>query len=74
MRKTLVTALTAAVIFSAGISIARTATVVTAPAEAARASATRIQLATVVCSGNGCAPVQTKAYRKRTQFQAMGHG
>jgi hypothetical protein len=75
MRKTLVTALTAAAIFSAGISIARTAAFLASPsAGIAEASASEIRVATVVCGGNGCAPVQTKAYQKRKQFQAMGHG
>jgi hypothetical protein len=74
MRKTLVTALAAVAILSAGISIARTAVVAAkSPADAANASAL-IRVATVVCGGNGCAPVQTKAYQKRKQFQAMGHG
>ena len=48
-----------------------------AAAEAAlyeSAAAGEIRVATVVCGGNGCVPVQTKAYQKRKQFQAMGHG
>jgi hypothetical protein len=35
--------------------------------------AMQLRVATIVCGGNGCAPVQTKQV-KRQKFQTMGHG
>ncbi|MGA2891368.1 MAG: hypothetical protein ABSE22_00775 [Xanthobacteraceae bacterium] len=40
----------------------------------ARAAAATVQLATVVCGGNGCVPIQTKQVQKPRKFKALGHG
>jgi hypothetical protein len=65
MRKIFLSALTTAAILSGGMA--------TQSAEPAIQSAAPVQLATMMCGGNGCVAVQTKHQPKR-KFQTLGHG
>jgi hypothetical protein len=74
MRKTVLTAFAAAMLSSAGFCGAHAAAAPTpaAPASAAL-SQSFVREAAIVCGGNGCNPVHTKADKKR-KFQTLGHG
>ena len=74
MPKTLLTALAAATILAGALPINRAeAMTVAAVSAPGIASASFIREAAVVCGGNGCNPVQTKA-QKRRKFKPLGHG
>ena len=71
MRKAIVLA----AILSAGLLVNHAAALAPSPAiaPAKAAAATPVREAAIVCGGNGCGPVQTKAPQKR-KFQPLGHG
>ena len=74
MRRTVLTALAAAIMFSAGPSVHRAgARTAAAPAATAMMNSGFVREAAIVCGGNGCNPVHTKAEKKR-KFQTLGHG
>ena len=75
MRNTFVTALAAATILSGGMFAARAAIMLPAPPSAlgAAADATLVRQASIVCGGNGCGVVQTKAAQRR-KLVPLGHG
>ena len=74
MRKTFLTAFAAAALscaaFAGGHAAATTASA--APASAT-VSPSLVREAAIVCGGNGCNPIHTKANKKR-KFQTLGHG
>lgn len=71
MRKTFLTALAAATIFSIGMPANRAvAAAVTAPSVVA--SSSLVREATIICGGNGCNPVHTKA-AKRRKFKSLDY-
>jgi len=45
----------------------------TTPSAIAAATSRLVREAAIVCGGNGCNPVHTKAQQKR-KFQTLGHG
>jgi hypothetical protein len=71
MRMTFLTALAAATILSAGM-LADRADAMPAAAPAALAAPTLVHQAAIVCGGNGCNPVHTKAQKKR-KFHTLGY-
>jgi len=73
MPKILSMSLVASVILAAGMHAgsAKAMSVATAPASGATTGLVRE--AAIVCGGNGCNPVHTKAQSKR-KFQTLGHG
>ena len=68
-------AIMSAAILSAGLLVNHAAALAPSAAVApgAAAAPAPIREAAIVCGGNGCAPVQTKAQQKR-KFQPLGHG
>jgi hypothetical protein len=58
-------------LFATGAEATTTKPVATSAAAVAGTSA--MQLAAVICGGNGCAPVQTKPQQKRN-LKPLGHG
>ena len=75
MRKSLVAALAAVSIFAVGMPANRAEATFAAarPAPGGAATASAVREAAIVCGGNGCNAVQTKA-SKRRKFQTLGHG
>lgn len=74
MHKTFLTALAAATLFSIGMPANRAeARTTTTPSTLGVATAGLVHEAAIVCGGNGCNPVHTKAQSKR-KFQTLGHG
>jgi hypothetical protein len=77
MHKALLATLATAAIL-AGAMIAEQAEAMTTATPStpatAPAAAAPIRLATVVCGGNGCVPIQTKQIQKPRKFKALGHG
>jgi len=76
MRKTFLSALAAAAILSGGMPAERAQALTPATPSALYLTATAaapVQLATVLCGTNGCAPVQTKRIQRR-KFHPLGHG
>jgi hypothetical protein len=74
MHKTILTALAAATIFSGGMPVSRAeATTAATPSIVGVASSPQVREAAIICGGNGCNPIQTKA-QKRRKFQTLGHG
>jgi hypothetical protein len=74
MRNLVLTAFGAAVLMSAPVVGARAAaTAASAPPATSATQAALIREAAIVCGGNGCNAVQTKATKKR-KFQTLGHG
>jgi len=74
MRKSLVAALAAVSIFAVGMPANRAeATSAAARPALGAATAPAVREAAIVCGGNGCNAVQTKA-SKRRKFQTLGHG
>lgn len=78
MRKTLLKVSVTLGLLSAGFIFVPTANA-TASAPAAPTASAAIngsfvrEAAAIVCGGNGCNPVHTKAQKKR-KFQTLGHG
>ena len=72
MHKILLTALVAAGLSTAGVGGAAAAAASALP-QPAPASGPLVREAAIVCGGNGCNPVHTKAEKKR-KFQTLGHG
>jgi hypothetical protein len=68
MRKTLLSALAAAIILSGGLLADRTAAMPLAPVSVT----TLVEKAAIICGGNGCAPVQTKQTQHH-KFQPLGY-
>jgi hypothetical protein len=79
MRKTVLSALAAATILAGAMFADRAAAMppamasVMASTPEATANAALVREAGIVCGGNGCAPAQTGAVRRR-KFQPLGHG
>jgi hypothetical protein len=74
MRKTLLSALAATTILSAGLLASRAAAMTSAtPAAAPAAATTLIREASIVCGSNGCGVVQTKSTKQRKVIW-LGHG
>lgn len=69
MRNILFTALAAAVVVAVGTSANATAPASAATVGAARADAAPVQVAAVICGGNGCAMVQTKRIEHPKKLQ-----
>jgi len=72
MSKILLTALAAATILAGGLPVDRAAAITAAASASGIASANLIREAAIVCGGNGCNPVQTKA-QKRHKFKPLGY-
>ena len=70
MHKTFLTALAAATIFAIGMPVERAAAA--ASSVAAVANSSLVREAAIICGGNGCNPVHTKA-EKRRQYQPLGY-
>lgn len=74
MRKIFLTALAVTAMCSAGpIADRAEARTAAAPAAPATIKSALVREAAIVCGGNGCNPVHTKAEQKR-KFQTLGHG
>ena len=73
MPKTLVASLAAATVVSVGLLVSPAATLTAAAPAVHFVAADLVREAAIVCGGNGCNPVQTKAQRKQ-KFQTLGHG
>jgi hypothetical protein len=76
MRDTLLAALAATIILVTGIvteGSAASAPDQPFPIHSARAESGLVQMAAIVCGGNGCAPVQTKAPDRRKFHPLGGH-
>ncbi|HEX4040787.1 MAG TPA: hypothetical protein VHY10_03730 [Xanthobacteraceae bacterium] len=74
MRKAFLTAFATAALSSAALVGGHAAATNTTAAPASAAlSQSFVREAAIVCGGNGCNPVQTKANKKR-KFQTLGHG
>ncbi|HEX4043016.1 MAG TPA: hypothetical protein VHY10_15055 [Xanthobacteraceae bacterium] len=74
MRKAFLTAFATAALSSAALVGGHAeATTAAAAAAPAAVSQTFVREAAIVCGGNGCNPIQTKANKKR-KFQTLGHG
>jgi hypothetical protein len=74
MRKTFLTAFAAAALSSAAFAGGHAAaTTASAAPASATASPSLVREAAIVCGGNGCNPIHTKANKKR-KFQTLGHG
>jgi hypothetical protein len=69
MRKALLSALAAAIILSGGLLADRTAAM---PLATPASGAALVEKATILCGGNGCAPVQTKQIQRK-KFQPLGY-
>ncbi len=73
MIKTLLTALTAVILFVAGTPATRAdATTVAVPMPSTIAISPLAHEATIICGSNGCNPVHTKS-EKRRQYQPLGY-
>jgi hypothetical protein len=74
MRKTLLSALAATTILSAGLLASRAAAMTSTASVADMAAAnTPIREAAIVCGSNGCGVVQTKSTKQRKLIW-LGHG
>jgi hypothetical protein len=74
MRRTLLSALAATTILSAGLLASRAAAMTSAaPAAGMTDSHTLIREASIVCGSNGCGAVQTKPTKQRKLIW-LGHG
>ena len=73
MHKTFLTALVTAAILMTGMLARADATAAAASAAVGGARAALVREAAIVCGGNGCNSVQTKA-QKRRKFLTLGHG
>ena len=69
MRKTRLSALTAAIILAGGIFADRAAAM---PFAAPVSTSPLVEKAAIVCGGNGCAPVETKP-RQHRKFMPLGY-
>jgi hypothetical protein len=65
MCKMIISALAAAIILSGGLLGDRAEAMTVSAPGVASAQASLVEKAGVVCSGNGCAPVQTKRVKRR---------
>ncbi len=73
MHKTFLTALAAATIFAIGMPADRAvANAATMSPVVAVASSSLVREAAIICGGNGCNPVHTKA-DKRRQYKPLGY-
>jgi hypothetical protein len=73
MHKTFLTALAAATIFAIAMPADRAvANAAAASSVVAVASSSLVREAAIICGGNGCNPVHTKA-EKRRQYQPLGY-
>ena len=79
MKKTVLSVLAAATLLAGAMFADRAAAMspaaasVMAWAPGVTANAALVREAGIVCGGNGCAPAQTGAVRRR-KFQPLGHG
>ena len=74
MSKTLLRVLLTAALLASGFGfMGAAADTASAPAALAVAQAPLVQVAAIVCGGNGCNPIHTKIEKKR-KFQTLGHG
>jgi len=74
MHKVFLTALAAAIILTVGMPAKRAgAAAAPTPLLVSAATSPLVREAAIVCGGNGCNPVHTKAQTKR-KFQTLGHG
>ncbi len=73
MSKTVLASLAAATLFAVGLLALPSEAGSAAPSAVRFATADLVREAAIVCGGNGCNPVQTKAQQKR-KFQTLGHG
>jgi hypothetical protein len=73
MPKIIPALLAAATLFTFGLLALPSETRSAAPSAARFAAAGLVREAAIVCGGNGCNPVQTRAKQKR-KFQTLGHG
>jgi hypothetical protein len=69
MRKTRLSALSAAMILAVGMLAGRAAAM---PFAAPAGGSPLVEKAAIVCGGNGCSPVQTKPHGKR-KFMPLGY-
>jgi len=73
MRKTLLIMSAAAALSFAGVLCDHATAGAASPPAASAVNTPLIREAAIVCGGNGCNPVHTKADKKR-KFQTLGHG
>ena len=75
MSKIFLTSLATAMLLASGFFAppAQARTTAAAPPALVATTAPLIREAAIVCGGNGCNTVQTKAQKKR-KFQTLGHG